>query len=154
MRWQSIFRHPECFRHFLPLTRERCGEHLIPLCLYHASPLKSTYGAPLIVHQYVGCTSKYAEASFSLLGAYSLSDEIRPAFPPVLSSRSLPWCSIAPRLALSSEGQETPWLHVQHYSVSELSWPPWAADSGLMKRPGDAQPSVGMLKVLALSISM
>ena len=77
MRQQSIFRHPECFRHFLPLTQEKCGEHLIPLCLCHVSSLKSTYAALLIVRQCAGRTSKYAEVSFSLLGAYSPNDETR-----------------------------------------------------------------------------
>lgn len=27
MRPQSIFRHPVCFRHFLPLTQKKCGEY-------------------------------------------------------------------------------------------------------------------------------
>lgn len=66
---------------FLPLTQEKCGEHLIPLCLYHASSLGSTDVALLIVNQHAGRTSKYIEASFSLLGAYSLrtvlNDRIR-----------------------------------------------------------------------------
>lgn len=74
MRQQSIFRHPKCFRHFLPLTQEKCGERLIPLCLCHVSSLKSTYAALLIVRQCAGHTSKYAEVSFSLLGASSPND--------------------------------------------------------------------------------
>lgn len=72
LREESIFRPSQCFRRFLPLTQEKCGEHLIPFCLYHASSVKTTYPALLIVRQAAGHTSKCMEASFSLLRAYSL----------------------------------------------------------------------------------
>lgn len=72
VRGWSIFRCSEYLRRFLPLPQEKYGEHLILFCLYHVLSLKITYIVLLIVHQHAGCTLKSIEASFSLLGAYTL----------------------------------------------------------------------------------
>ena len=43
LREEPIFRPSQCFKHFLHLTQEKCGEPLLPLWLYHATSVKSTY---------------------------------------------------------------------------------------------------------------
>lgn len=85
---------------FSPTDPEEMWRISIPLCLHQVASLKSTYITLLLVQQCAGHILKYMEACFSLLGVYSLSDEIRHVR--LLSCPGIVSSAVA---ALTSEGQ-------------------------------------------------